>query len=817
MTHSIRRFLFALTFVSTPLFAADVPTYDAVRNAKLDGRKVAVTNFTFERDAFLVTLNGTLHLIAPVADKTFGAVFIGQGSYELRPALVAEQRQLGIYTNDEKLTTLTDTFDDAVFFASGLVNGAQKVSAAQSGTPDGRASDLYDDYLKRQRKDLHTNVHIRILQELVDGGMEPLFFAWVDGKKHPPAVLAVDPRGWDQTLRIDGMGGEQAVMFVTTGDRSGFWYSSRLHSEIMKGQGVVIPRAADAEHYLVDAKIERAELTGTTTVTFTPGMNLRVLAIDLAPRLRISAASFADASAPDAWTPVAWIQEKHDEDPDAAIVFPAALQKGKKYLLKLAYGGKEVLEDAGGGNFTVLRRTSWYPNVGTFEDLANFELRFRTPEKFEIVSVGTETENKVAGGERVAVWKTSNPIRVAGFNYGKFKKLSTPDKVSGMTVDVYTNPGTPDIIRDINRMLEAAVAISQSGDMEEGMYVGPGHIQVNTAKLAQSAMADGVNTARTGNIYFGPLADKTVSITQQEQWFFGQSWPSLIYMPFLAFLDGTTRNTLGLNGAKDFIDSVGAHEFAHQWWGHQVGWRGYRDQWLSEGFAEFTSALVLQQSGGWNTYNAFWERARKNIVEKGRGATRPHFEAGPITQGWRLETWQTPGAYDAIVYSKGAYVVHMLRMTMQDHSKKNRDEAFMAMMKDFATTYAGRNPSTVDFQRIVEKHATPTLKLTQDGKLDWFFNQWVYGTSIPKYASKIDFQDVGGGKYKVTGSITQSEVPNDFIVVMPIYAHFDKTAYAQVGAVPVLGSSTKNFTFEVPLPKKPQKFTINATHDILSR
>ena len=82
-------------------------------------------------------------------------------------------------------------------------------------------------------------------------------------------------------------------------------------------------------------------------MTFTPGVaNLRVLAIDLAPRLRISEASFAAASAPDTWTPVSWIQERYEDDADAGVVFPAALLFGQKYLLRFTYSGKEVLEDA---------------------------------------------------------------------------------------------------------------------------------------------------------------------------------------------------------------------------------------------------------------------------------------------------------------------------------------------------------------------------------------------------------------------------------------------------------------------------------------
>ena len=75
---------------------------------------------------------------------------------------------------------------------------------------------------------------------------------------------------------------------------------------------------------------------------------------------------------------------------------------------------------------------------------------------------------------------------------------------------------------------------------------GPSLGVVNTARLAESALADGVNGARIFPTYFGPLAAKHIAITQQSQWSFGQSWPSLVFMPYLAFLDSTQRQRLGL-------------------------------------------------------------------------------------------------------------------------------------------------------------------------------------------------------------------------------------------------------------------------------
>ncbi|MCU1349478.1 MAG: Aminopeptidase N-like protein [Acidobacteria bacterium] len=810
-------------FVSAPIFAATDPTYAAVHAARPDGRSIALTNFTFDRDVYHLTLNGTLHLLTPVDGKTFGGVFIGQGSYELKPASEIERRSLVLYTGDDKLTTLADTFERATFFSADLIKAAEGQSPAKAGSPASNAVSAYDDYLAKQRKDIHTNIHVRVAQELLNGG-EPAFIMHVDGKKYPPALAVVDPRGADALAGPGYMsGGEQTTLFVNDRAKGGFWYSSHLRAEVEKGQAVAVEPLADASNYAIDATIlGRNELSGTTTMTFTsPVAGTRLLPINVYGRLRLSDVSFSPAGA-QAWTPIAFIQEKEDEDPDAAIVFPSALEAGKQYLVKFVYKGKDVLKDAGDGNFSVGARQSWYPNVGTFTDLATYDLTFHTPPKFQIVASGSPVSDNVQGDQRVSVWKTSHPQRVAGFNYGKFKKVSMTDKDSGMVVDVYTNPGTPDIIREINRYLESISGAGTSSfldidDAAAGGYTGPSHVRVDTGSLAQSAIADGVNTARTATVYFGPLADKHVSITQQSEWDFGQSWPSLIYLPYLAFIDGTTRNTLGLNGATDFVDQVGPHEFGHQWWGHSVGWRTYHDQWLSEGFAEFTAALVLQQSGGWPKYNRFWENRRRYILDRPAQALISNDAAGPISQGVRVASWQNGSAVDAMMYSKGAYVLHMLRMAMMDHSKPNPDAPFMAMMTDFAQTYAGKNPSTTDFQHVVEKYLPPSLNLTRNGKIDWFFNQWVYGIAIPKLDSKFTVTDAGGGKYKVSGTMTQSQVPDNFVSLVALYINFDKGAYAKIASVPVVGNQTKPIEFELPLPKAPKAVTINNMHDVLAR
>ena len=82
---------------------------------------------------------------------------------------------------------------------------------------------------------------------------------------------------------------------------------------------------------------------------------------------------------------------------------------------------------------------------------------------------------------------------------------------------------------------------------------------------------------------------------------------------------------------------------------------------------------------------------------------------------------------------------------------------------------------------------------------------------------QLDAPPASGRKYRISGTSTKSEVPNNFAVIVPVYVSFDKGAFVKLGDVAVIGSSTKNVDVEVALPKAPRGVTINAMHDVLSR
>jgi Peptidase family M1 domain len=788
-------------------------TYVALRSTRPDGRVAPVKGLVLDRDVFHFEFEaGAFHFLAPVAGRTIGAVFLGQGRFRLTPATPAERRQLALSSGAGKgFEALDDRFDELVLlFADDTAQEIIAAAPSETRAPDPKAKQVYERWLKRQRTDFQMNLQVRLLEDLLNspGLTSGVFMALLEGRKLLPALAVVDPNGAEALGAITRAGAEDTMLYVPDPDRGGAWYLCDRRAEVETGHFSPAKRLAHALHYSVETTIQRdTGIAGLTTIRFqvlSPG--LRVLPIHLLERLRISTVSYAVAEAPTApaasptattppatpqreptWRPAAFVQEAAKEDSDPAVVFPEPLAAKSVVLLRITYQGDSVLTDIGDRNFVVAARTSWYANLGVFSDPATFELVYRVPEGNEVVSVGKQVELRTEGRTSTSVWRTDTAVQVAGFNYGKFRKLAQREETSGIELAVFTN----------ERSLPGGV---------------------NTGRLAQDTMADAINAARVFSTYFGPLADPHVAITQQPQLSFGQSWPSLIFLPYLAFLTGTDRMNMGLLGTKEFADIVGFHEFAHQWWGHLVGIASYRDTWLEEGFAEFSAALALQHTQGWGAYEKHWRDARGELFATNvPGSQIANIDAGPIVEGERLATRKSPYAYEALIYYKGAYVLHMLRMMMWDFASPVPDARFIAMMKDYASSFAGKSATTADFQRVVERHLVPAMNATGDGKMDWFFRQWVYGTEAPRYAVDLKLEAAAGDQVRVKGKIAQEGVSSDFRALVPIYLELDKEQYLRVGVVPMVGTTSAAVDLLLKPPKKPRRVLINARSEVLAR
>jgi aminopeptidase N len=199
---------------------------------------------------------------------------------------------------------------------------------------------------------------------------------------------------------------------------------------------------------------------------------------------------------------------------------------------------------------------------------------------------------------------------------------------------------------------------------------------------------------------------------------------------------------------------------------------------------------------------------REQLFSKDRNGA-VYNNIGPIATGFRLNTCEHAG-YGTVVYTKGGWVLHMLRMMMIDFQAQDADERFKAMMNDFTKAHYNQGASTRDFQHIAEKYMTAPMNIDGSGKLDWFFNQWVYGTAIPNYEVSYTLIPQGKGT-KISLQITQSNVPANFGMLVPIYVHQGKKVM-RLGLLPVRGQGN-TLEYEVGFPI--DRITINEWEDVL--
>jgi hypothetical protein len=781
---------------------------------------VSVAGVVLVRDAFIFHLDsGAFFPLTEVSGHVVGGIFKGQGRFELKPATEAERSFLARRLKKAQLQVLTDTFEEAVFlFTDGSVKELLPLPPSVPTDLDKLAS-IYDEALQKSERGLYGDLRMRLVPDLVEivPPARGIFLAYFRGHELPPALAIFSPRGLARTWFEPASGPETTALAVFHKENGGFWYSERPLNTAQAS--APDPSGADliALHYTVETTIQKsADIEGRTVLRLRAARDgVRVVPFDLFPKLRLSSVRLTNEG--EAAVDLPFIQgDEESAGPVLAILWqPLAL--GEEVELTAEYKGDGVLRDAGSTSFYVSARGSWYPTLTGSQYWAVYDLEYRIPkdiarrsarrDSVNIVSVGRFIDSGEIGDFAVYRFTTDKPVPGAGFNYGLFRLIERDDPESGVKIRVYPNPVAPDSFVGFSKLASTS---PMDGGVARSAHYAP-------ISMAEDILADSINTARVGTLYFGPLLLNDIAVTEQPEWIFGQSWPTLVYIPYIAFLDWVARSMIGLDlpGIKPFVKEVTPHEFAHQWWGNGVGSATYRDIWLEEGLAEFTVGLVIEKALGEKASFNFWERARKDILDlKAWHAQHPVWGPGPISLGSRLAYGEEGlRAFQSIVYSKGAFVVHMLRSLFADAKNPNHDERFMDTMKDYFKTWAGRNATTADFRAIVERHAPPAC----GGDLGWFFHEWIEGTAIPKIKAAVRIEDGANGHYMLAGEIKQSDVPQDFRSILPVYLEIENGRFERCAQVSITGNRTLQIRQELSLPKRPLRVLINPNHEWLTR
>jgi hypothetical protein len=394
------------------------------------------------------------------------------------------------------------------------------------------------------------------------------------------------------------------------------------------------------------------------------------------------------------------------------------------------------------------KERAWYPWVAG-DDHATSKLRVDLPEEYVALSGGRRTLYPAEGGRQVAEFELEQPGRYLTLAVGRFVSVGDAEG-GGIALHGYSVPRLRDEVRG---ELEASRGIL---DFYASEFGPPPYPELVLAGI--EAQAPG-----------------------------GHSPPGMVLLshrpPFLR-LRRLRDDPAQLAGEPYFFL---AHELAHQWWGHGVAGQNYRERWISEAFAHYAAALWVRHARG----EELFQRALRQF---GTWALR-HSEAGPIQLGYRVGHIDgEPQAFRAVVYDKGAYVLHMLRGLVGA-------EAF----RDAVTALQSR----FRYDKIGSEDVREALEAASGLELGPYFEAWVSGTAIPElhYGWKRVRE---GAANRVEVEVRTRDLPGPVPLVLLIETEAGPERHRVM--LPAAGA-----VFMLELPARARDVEINADRGLLVR
>nr|MBN2278462.1 hypothetical protein [candidate division Zixibacteria bacterium] len=333
----------------------------------------------------------------------------------------------------------------------------------------------------------------------------------------------------------------------------------------------------------------------------------------------------------------------------------------------------------------------WYPYHG-FRQLSDYIVNYTIDKGYDFISVGRKTADSIISDRRILQFQSERPIAYVTFNYGLFDTVQIRADAPPITLYFLERRHNPGLFGHpaVRRVAED---VGGAFDLFNRIYTPYSFDRLDAAAMAVE---------------------------------YGQGSPGLVHLSEATF----ERNRKGLD------DKFRAHEVAHQWWGHMVNPATYHDIWLSEGLAEFSAAwYVINKQNDSAVFKDILKRWKNDIVKSGllNGKRSDGYRAGAITLGGRLRSEKSPGAYEAVVYYKAAYVINMLRFELYLATGDNR--AFFEMLSEFCKRYSGRMTSTADFIESIRNYLGE--------RADLFFRQWLFDWRVPKIGHSYNKTDHG--------------------------------------------------------------------------
>ncbi len=665
--------------------------------------------------AVLELADGVLFPARAVSGQVVEMVFIGRGVVHFEPPDAIEAGQLELFTGSR---VLAESFTEAVFVVGRDDAARSLVDRPVASGVDPRTSRLAGQRFARWRKSPERalmGVDAGLLSDaLGDPLYEDFFAASFRGEKLGEFLLLIDPAAEEQIRmgqfvpfeatarqqrRISRFLGREQQRGRLTGLEVAdlgvwdTWISAPRHAG---GRPVPGLPAFEPRHYTLDVTVQpRSEMllgsAGIELVATTGGR--RVVHLSLHRDLEIT--RIVDDEGRD----LPFLRE----GAEIHAVLPEALPQGTAVKIEVVYSGK-FLDRGQDRNWALRDALAWYPHAGAI-DRATYDVILRRPPKFDLLASGAWL---ASGGEGKLRWdhrRLDVPAIGFSFEVGRF---------------------------EIHKAQAGHVAVTVAFDP-------------SLVKISGQSLSDITSAVTDSLLYYEQLfgaypLDEIVVVTVPRN--YSQAMLGFVTLANAMMLDwGMFGDLLGVTDRR----AVVAHEIAHQWWGHQVGWRGYRDRWISEAMANYASLSWsrhrLGQLGAASLTHGWQEELTATLADG-----RPLESAGPLVLGYRLDSSRSVDAYEAIVYRKGALVLGMLASTFSE-------ELFDQMLREIVERSRGQVLSTGDFLALLEEMAGVDL--------DAFARQFIYGTGLPEIFYTYQFEETEAGRWRVR-IMARQESPHHF-------------------------------------------------------
>jgi hypothetical protein len=747
--------------------------YRQLRSVGLDaGRVYRVRDVIIDRQALHLVFNeGTIALTTAIDGRITGAFFEGDGEVLVSPSSRVERASLALFSGaailEEKFDTAYLRFNDDTW--KQFENGQRSPAEAQ-------------EFVARWNGTAQTLAEpdsLRLLRTWIDAprANDRMLRARVGTVHFGPLDITYDALSWEPIT----------IAQMSHGDAGTYYdvWTQFVPGSQNSDDSSLLQRTIQISKYRIDAHIEPPhDLAVDTELTLTSTRGgERLMSFELSRYLKLNSVSMIDG---DRSTPLDFIQNEALEGSQLSrrgndvvfVVLPRRLAANAGVRLKFTYAGP-VMSEAGGGLMYVGARGTWYPNHGPA--MADFDLQFRSPPEWVLLATGKRVQSTINNGEQVTHWVSEHPMPLAGFNLGRYDKASA--KAGNVVVTAYATRAVENAFVTNRRPQTEPITIPNFGPppriahhesvMTESPPLPPDPL-IHARQVAEIS----AHTIDWLSPKLGEFPFSTLSLTQMPG-VVSQGWPGLVFLSSYVFMaeEERTQRQLDPVGRLVYGKVMPIHETIHQWWGDEVGWRSYHDQWIVEAVSNYLALMTLEHERPEAT-RAMLDHYRAELLAKVHD--EPVASAGPVTLGTRLTSSKFPSAYDAVCYGRGTWLIHMLREMLRDAAPSTRgaksreprdsDDLFFKALRSVVEQNRYKPIGNDELQKAFEAVLPASGQYEGRKSLDWFFDEWINGTAIPHF----DLEDVKislrNGRTVASGKIVEKDAPKTLVTSIPIYA-----------------------------------------------